>query len=52
LEELGIKQGRMEEAFEEGQGTHRAVEPMMMMIGNNLIEAKVWLRTHTKSLYT
>jgi hypothetical protein len=31
LEELGIKWGRMEEAFEEGQGPHWAVEPVMMM---------------------
>jgi hypothetical protein len=27
-----IKWGRMEEAFEEGQGSHRAVEPVMMMM--------------------
>jgi hypothetical protein len=26
------KWGRMEEAFEEGQGPHRAVEPVMMII--------------------
>jgi hypothetical protein len=32
LEEFGIKQGRAEEAFEEGQGLCRAVEPMMMMM--------------------
>jgi hypothetical protein len=32
LEEVGIKWGRMEEAFEEGQGPHRAVVPMMMMM--------------------
>jgi hypothetical protein len=32
LEEFGIKQGRAEEAFEEGQGLCRAVEPMMMMV--------------------
>jgi hypothetical protein len=32
LEEFGIKQGRMEEAFVEGRGSHRAVEPVMMMI--------------------
>jgi hypothetical protein len=32
LEELGIKWGRMEEAFEEGRGPHRAVEPVMMMM--------------------
>jgi hypothetical protein len=31
LEDLGIEWGRMEEAFEEGQGPHRAVEPVMMM---------------------
>jgi hypothetical protein len=30
LEELGIKWGRMEEAFEEGQGPHRPVKPVMM----------------------
>jgi hypothetical protein len=27
-----IKWGRMEEAFEEGQGPHRAVEPVKMMM--------------------
>jgi hypothetical protein len=32
LEEIVIKKGRMEEAFEEGQGPHRAVEPVVMMI--------------------
>jgi hypothetical protein len=26
----------MEEAFEECQGPHRAVEPVMMMVGNNV----------------
>jgi hypothetical protein len=31
LEELGIKWGRIEEAFEEGQGPHRAVEPVIMV---------------------
>jgi hypothetical protein len=29
---LCIKWGRMEEAFEEGQGPHRAVEPVKMML--------------------
>jgi hypothetical protein len=33
LEEFGIKLERMEEAFEEGQGSCRTVEPMMMMVG-------------------
>jgi hypothetical protein len=37
LEELGIKWGRMEEAFEEGQGPHRAVDPVMMMMNFNII---------------
>jgi hypothetical protein len=39
LEEFGIKQGRVEEVFEEGQGSCMAVEPMitmmMMVIGKN-----------------
>jgi hypothetical protein len=30
LEEFGIKWGRVEEAFEEGQGPCRSVEPMMI----------------------
>jgi hypothetical protein len=30
-EEFGIKWGRVEEAFEEDQGSCRAVEPMMMV---------------------
>jgi hypothetical protein len=34
LEELGIKWGRIEEAFEEGKGPHRAVEPVTMI--NNI----------------
>jgi hypothetical protein len=29
------KWGRMEEAFEEGQGPHRAVKPVMMMMMMN-----------------
>jgi hypothetical protein len=32
LEELGIKYGRMEESSKEGQGPHRAVEPVMIMM--------------------
>jgi hypothetical protein len=32
LKELGIKLGIMEEAFEEGQGPHKAVEPAMVMM--------------------
>jgi hypothetical protein len=31
LENLGIKWERMEKAFEEGQGPHKVVEPVMMM---------------------
>jgi hypothetical protein len=32
LEEFDIKQGRVEEAIEEGQGSCRAVEPVVMKI--------------------
>jgi hypothetical protein len=32
LEEFGIKYGRVEEVFEEDQGSCRAVEPLMMMM--------------------
>jgi hypothetical protein len=32
LEESGNGKGKLAKASEEGQGPHRAVEPMMMMI--------------------
>jgi hypothetical protein len=32
LEEFGIKQGIVEEAFEEGQSSCKAVEPTMMLM--------------------
>jgi hypothetical protein len=41
LEEFGIKQGRVEEAFEEGHGSYRAVEPMMMI--NCIYYETLWL---------
>jgi hypothetical protein len=31
MEELGITQERVEEAFVEGQGPHTAVEPMIII---------------------
>jgi hypothetical protein len=35
LEKFGIKWGRVEEVFEDGLGSCRAVEPMMMTILNH-----------------
>jgi hypothetical protein len=32
LEEFGIKQGRVEEGSEEGQGSSKSVEPMLIMM--------------------
>jgi hypothetical protein len=36
LEELGNGKGKLAKASEEGQGPHRAVEPMMMIPSNIL----------------
>jgi hypothetical protein len=47
LEEFGNGKGKLAKASEEGQGPHRTVEPMMMMMVFCIFSAQSDERTNT-----
>jgi hypothetical protein len=52
LEELSNGKGKLAEASEEGQGPHRAVEPMTMMIAQANRHLVLTSETHVPSWVT